>query len=255
MSYTKLEQFYVQIFKKTDNLSKLETWCLNTYNTLMSACISKLCKDDLNYAINVYDVLKATHALLLGKGFHIVCLKFSDGNKIYIRKDELLQIPFFKGAFENMGKFDDVIIDFSLIDISDNYKYMNMIFNYMQNRNYPCDLTYSDTLQLAKLDSYLLGVSYGVEKLKDYIWILLVNDFDQAQEEGKLSEDYFNIICDICISLNINMNDIMKYLKLENITSYRDDILKSKLLKQLEIDDVKAYNNFMTYINDVKEVD
>lgn len=259
MSYTKLEEFLVKIIKNQENLNKTEKECLTLYHNTVMLQSRTLCGDKLDFCINIRDVLASVHSQLTINKMYIVCLKFGnpsgnlegDGNKIYIWKEEIIKIPFFGCALEGMNEFDDVIVDFPLEGIANNYKNMSRMIDYFCRGRGLTDLDLvKDVIPLAKLDNYLLGVPNPYCKNKNttfgsYLKELFVRSFEMRVKIGNVPDDYFNDVCDICDIFGMKIYDIMQNLGPKEIIKYKGALLNSKIMAKLKNDDSLTYDHYM----------
>lgn len=124
------EVFMIYIFKKGEYLSPIEEECKSIFDSVLVNTTKSI--DNFKCSINLYDVLLITYNRLLKNKVQIICLMFSDGNKIYVNKFTLLHIAFFKHYFTDNDN-SDVIFEMQLGDIIDDYGIMSDVVDFCQN--------------------------------------------------------------------------------------------------------------------------
>lgn len=249
MEYHRLEQFLVSALNKEYGLSQVEDVFIKVYNDALSIITKTQCKTHLNYTVNMQDVLRKTYNTLWKKKHHVVCLIFTDGNSIYEFKSKLeTSIKFFKFAFDGVP-VDNIITEFPLVGILDNYKYMSKIIKYINGwQSTENELNYVDILKLAEMDNYLMEVKYINSKLNHILEYELECNFKEMQING-IPQNYFDIVCDTCLALRMSTKYVMRYSYLHYIYNYKDELFASKLWVQLKIDDEGIHRNLMKFID------
>jgi hypothetical protein len=157
----KLEQFYVTILKKKEGMEPIEEYCKNVFETVMKSIVFDIPFGTLNYTINMYNVFLAVNKKLIKRKISIICLLFSDGQKIFVNKQKLTNITFFKNYFEmNDVTTNDIILDFPLNDILDDYDTMYKMISFINSGNVPLfDIhDYNILRKMAIVNNYLLDV-------------------------------------------------------------------------------------------------
>ena len=260
MSYPKgLEDILKNPSKRAVHIYPVKEYCIKIRDDLLKSCFVKnLDNNNLTYSINIHDILTQLYYTLLENKVCIICLTFSDGNKIYEFKEVLEQILYFKNVFEdfiNDDNSNEVIIDLSLVGITDDYENMNIIINFINyGWNIVSKIHYLELLKLAKLDDYLLGVECDYKsKLREHLIHETTECFSKGQHNGMDNisgspKDFFDAICEICIILEIDIGYMSRHLYILTVDEYIEDFTSSKFCEKLKIDDINSYNNIMGVI-------
>jgi hypothetical protein len=260
MSYPKgLEDILKNSSKRAVHIYPVEEYCIKIRDDLLKSCFVKNLDDNnFTYSINIHDILTQLYQTLLENKICIICLTFSNGNKIYEFKEVLEKILYFKNVFEDFINDDnknDVIIDLPLIGITDDYENMNIIINFINyGWNMVSKIHYLELLKLAKLDDYLLGVTCNYKtKLRDHLKYETPVCFSRVQYIGMDNisgspKDFFDVICEICIILDIDIAYMSRHLYILTVDKYTEDFISSKFCEKLKIDDINSYNNIMRHI-------
>lgn len=245
----KLEPFMANILKKGIDLGPVEQICKDIFDERLLAFAALAPPDNLNYSINLYDVFTATYKILLTNNTKIICLLFSDKNKIYIEKYKLFYITFFKNYFTDNNVIDNVnvIIELQMSGILDDYETMYDVINFVNHGyiNIICT-EYMRLYKLTQINDYLLDVisednikynksikRLGVENtlketIANSVRSLLYSLDIGINDDFEYSDGCFTIIHDLCKILDFHPNAI--FLR-ENSTffKYSSEFLKSPL--------------------------
>ncbi len=157
----KLEIFIADILKKGIDIDPLEQSVKDVFDERLLAFSTLAPPNSLNYSINLYDVLIATYKTLLKNNVKIICLVFSDENKIYIEKRKLYYITFFRNYFTDNDVVDNVniIIELPMGGILDDYDSMCHVIEFVKSGYTNCICTdYLNLNKLIKINDYLLDV-------------------------------------------------------------------------------------------------
>ncbi len=233
----KLEEFIIYLLNKNKNkFSMTEDFYYKMFNEILAKYI--LNKKHLNFSINMQNVLAEMYNKLLDN-CSIICLIFTNKEKIYICESILCGIDYFKNMLEDNELLDHeyIITDIPLIGILDDYVTMNKIMDFIHNGYYDNNrherIHYGDTQQMAVMDKYLLGTNYRGRTLKDYI---STNIFSSLQcGRNDLSIKFFDTIYDTCIAWEFDINT----LQIHHYTSYgidenKKNFVLSKLFENLD---------------------
>jgi len=132
---------YIQYILNKKGLEKIEYECKKIY----------LNNSDKN------DRLKIIYEELLKNNIYIICLLFTNRNKIYVDKNILIDIEYFKNMFDICSTYD-VITEIKLEGILDNFKCMREIIHFVKNGWIYDTLDAIFLYDLVLIDRYLLGV-------------------------------------------------------------------------------------------------
>ncbi len=236
----KLEEFIIYLLNKNkDKFSTTEDFYYRMFNEILSKYI--LNNKNLHFSINMQHVLLEMYNELLNN-YSIICLIFTNNEKIYICEGILCEIDYFKNMLENndMLKHDFIVTDIPLIGILDDYETMNKIIDFVQNGYYEKNTLYNKiyygNTQVAIMDKYLLGTNYRGRTLKDYISTSIFGSLQCGRND--LSIKFFNNIYETCVAWEFDINT----LRLSHFTSSirmnesKQNFIKSKLFENLDED-------------------
>jgi hypothetical protein len=210
----KLEPFMANILKKGIDLDPVEQICKDIFDERLLAFATLAPPDNLNHSINLYDVFTATYKILLTNNTKIICLLFSDKNKIYIEKYKLFHITFFKNYFADNNVIDNVnvIIELQMSDILDDYETMYDVINFVKHGyiNIMCT-EYMRLYKLTQINDYLLDVISEDNVKYNKSFKLLGVHMQRTEHENTLKELMANSVRRLLHSLDIEISDDFEY--------------------------------------------
>ncbi|QKF94794.1 hypothetical protein QKU48_gp1336 [Fadolivirus algeromassiliense] len=220
-----LEKFFVHISDKNGNDNQIEQFCKNI---LSEKVLSLMKSNRFGGTIDMGNLMQMVYDELLQKKISIVCLMFSDGNKICIDKTKLLNVPYFKNMFDNCNNDNEIIIEIPLIDILDNYIVMNEIICFIHKGETVSQIDPEMFYKIALVDDYLGEIVYCSKQLvqfslRDYIESRIIHIFrcidsrsdnkkviffKNISEGGLISKKFFDDLYECCIILGYDINSI-----------------------------------------------
>lgn len=219
------------------NLQPLEQDCKDIFAEKVLALLKS---NEYKGAIDMDNVMQMVYDDLLQQKVLIVCLMFSDGNKIYIEKTELCNILYFKNIFDNSN--GNVFVELLLPDILDNYEMMKHVIHFIHNGTGQFAVFDADTLyKLALIDDYLGEIRYPkfirghfikgnacqsntfrtyLNDRTSFIWT------EKYQHPTRYSKKCYNTVYDLCVILEQDMNCVKIN---DSIINYNTGFIGSKL--------------------------
>ncbi len=197
---------YIQNKKQNDiTINSIEKKCMNIFHNVMTNTLLNAKSN----TIDVMDIFNITHDLVLKENIRIVCLMFSNGEKIFKDKRDLCIIKYFKFMMEDSEIInnDNVIIEIQLTGVIDNYKIISDILHFIETGFILNNADIFIFHDLLVVDDYLLGIErLNCHNLKDFITRnfqgFIPNDIVTNNKE------LYDTIYKICKLCNINPNVI-----------------------------------------------
>lgn len=212
----KLEKFYTYISEKPkQELEIIEQDCKEI---LAYKVLALMKSTGYNGTIDIGNVMQTIYDEFLQKKMLIVCLMFSDGNKIYIEKTKLCNMLYFKNMFDDCNTNNEVFMEISLPDILDDYEMMRIVILFITSsicfiRN-DADKMY----KLAVIDDYVGEIirggkchspnNCGLSTLRTHLQNN-INNIWKFRYFPADDQNRYNIAYDLCVMLNQDMNYVI----------------------------------------------
>lgn len=220
---------------KEQNLNPIDKYCCDNFRTILMQL-----SPSLNNTINLNNVCQELYQKLLTDKIQIGCLIFSDGNKIYEDIKILKRITFFDNYFSD-NACDDVIIEFQLSDVIDDYDGMRNVMKFIYDGGTNPEYFYGYTLmyKMVKINDYLLDVMtlkilkeyYNTTKtLKEHIeysFNVLLKTLTQKTSLYEYNDKLLDILYETYMSLGLKHK--IHVWPMSTFHKNKNDILKSPL--------------------------
>lgn len=237
-----LELFIINIYNKNkSDLFPIERYCKDLYEGLLLSAASQRAIETLKYKIPMYDVFLDTYNVLLRRKISIIELSFTDGNIIYVEKNKLMNILFFKDYLEqnDITQHNCIITNMPLLDVLDDFHTMCKVITFVDDGIIydSIDFDYITIYKLVLIDNYLLEVISDDNVRRSFIkndrstlrQLLLgvvksIYKF-YGDDVPNYTPDYFNILDKFYKILNVRPQQVPKSI----INKHNDDFIKSDL--------------------------
>jgi hypothetical protein len=243
------EPFMAHILKKQIySLSNIEQKCKDVFNTALTNSLVFAPLDNLNHTINLHDICFDVYKKLLNAKIQICCLIFSDGNKIYIEKNKLCLITFFNNYFDDFLTDNNVVIEFIMGGVIDDYDMMVYMIDYVTDGDILINAyDYEIMYRLLKVDDYLLDVIYTKKyyycgenhdktttlknTLKTMIYQMITRVDNLCEYDFDYDDGCFDKIYELCQMTNLHPQIFMKPNGI--FYKHNDDFINSKLVSYM----------------------